>query len=58
MARTSKRIATINPREVRDNGVIDIDGTSDQLKNRKLKKILFFYFGFEHVYLGSLFETF
>jgi len=39
MSRTSKRIATINPREVRDNGVIDIDGTSDQSKNRKLKKI-------------------
>ena len=48
----------ISKKRDRDSSVSDIDGTSDQPKKEKLKKIWFFYFDFEYVYLRSYFETF
>ena len=34
----------------RDSNVIDVDQKNNQPKKRKLKKIWFFYFDFEHIY--------
>ena len=40
-------------RRDKDDEVLTIDGTNEQLKKKKLKRPNFFFFCFEHVYLKS-----